>query len=506
MAFESNSFNVAKKYKLPEKEFTVDCNIPVESEVAKIFTVSAGVFVKTKEVLNGNINYAGEIETCVIYMAEDGEVNSTHHSCPFSAKFEDENILESQNVIIRVRVLNYTIKNVDNGTIAIAFELEQAGVVTFNQEVRSIAISDESINTREEDMMVVRIGEQTQSTIITNGVLNVREPIKKLLLCESQVEIKEITPGINFVTVIGEVVSRVLYLTENDRFESSYVFDNFKEEIEIESVTRDSQVEANGFICFNEVKAEVENTESGAKVELTVPVEIYLTSYEEENVKVISDLYSTENETFVVTESFDMTSALPIETVDGKVDGTLVIEDDKPRVDKILFTGGNFVNVTNIEHGDGTITVTGIARTNVVYLNDETNSIQSVELEVPFVLNNRTSFSDDADINAYVVISDVDVVVKKGRELFYDAKIKVVITANKQKIMAVITNANIAERLPEKDYALEVIFGKSGQNSWEIAKQNKIKEEILTRQNPDVIFPLLQDTQLVIYYQNLLKK
>lgn len=505
MAFESNSFNVAKKHQLQEKEFAVECNISVDGEIAKIFTVSAGVFVETKEVLNGSISYSGEIETCVVYMTEDGEVTSTHTSCPFSSKFDDDLILEGQNAIINARVVDYSIQSVAGGMITISFEVEQSGFVVGNQEVKSIATNDETINTKEEDMPVVRIGNYFQTTIISNGNLNTREQVKRLLLCESQVELKEVTPGLNFVTITGEVVSRVLYLTENDKFESAYVFDSFKEEVELEGVTRESKIDANCFVKFGKVKAEVENSENGAKIEINVPVEICLTSYEEDNVKVVTDLYSTENETLVVTESFDMTNILPFETIEGKIDGTLMIDDDKPRVDKILFTGGNFVNITSVERAESSVVVSGIAKTNVVYLNDESGSIQSVEVEVPFVLNERTNLIESAKISAYAVVTDVDVVVKKGRELFYDAKLKVFISGSEDKVMAVITNLNIAEKLPEKDYALEVVFGKTGQSLWDIAKQNKINESLLTKQNPDVIFPLSQDTELVIFYQNLIK-
>lgn len=502
MAFESNNFNVAKKIKLPTSEFNVECNISVDEQISKIFAVSSQAFVDTKEVLAGSVAYSGVIESCVVFMTENGEVGSTHTSCPFTSKFEDPQINADQKVCLRTKVLSYNITNITTTNIAITFTLKQSGFLVGNNEVQSVSTNDEDIPVKEEEIKVIRFAGETTTVFNSNSSLNTREPIKKLLLCESQASIKSAEAGINFVTVSGEVVSRVLYITENDRFESAYVFDTFKQEVELDGVTRESQIEANAFVRYSEVKAVVDNSENGAKIELDVPVELCLMAYDEVEIKVISDLYSTKNEALIATDSFDMTRTLPLEIVDGKIDGTLVIEEENPRVDKILFTGGNLVNVTNSYVDDGILTVEGIAKTNVVYLNDETNSLQSVELEVPFVLNERTGLQNSVDLDVVAVLTDVDVAVKKGRELFYDAKLKVIVYNDKTEVSAVISNVTLNENIAEKDYAMEIVFGKKGQTAWDIAKANKVKESLLTSQNPETIFPLSENTELVLFYQN----
>ena len=502
MAFESNNFNVAKKYKLPRGEFTVDCNIATEGEISKIFTVSADVTIETKEVLAGSVTYTGLIESCVIYLTEEGEVGSVHTSCPFTSKFQDENITVDQKAVIRVNVLNYTIGEISNNNIEITFTLCQNGFVVSNKEIKSISTGDEDIPVRKEDIKVVRFIGETGISICSEGSLTTREPIKKLLLCESQASVKDIETGLNFIAVSGEVVSRLLYLTENDRFESAYVFDSFKEEVELDGVTRESQAEACAFVKYSQVKAVVNNEEKGAKIDISVPVDICVMAYDEVEVDVVADLYSTKNEVQVSTESFDMTKTLPLEIIEGKIEGNLVIEEDSPRVDKLLFSGGNSVNITDVIVENGNVKVEGIAKTNVVYLNDENNSLNSVEVEVPFVLNDRIDIPEGANVYAVAVLSDVDVAVKKGRELFYDAKIRVYLYVDQDVVSAVISDATLKEELPEKDYAMEIVFGKEGQTAWDIAKANKIKESMIINQNPDIVFPLSENAEIVLFYQN----
>lgn len=502
MAFESNNFQVAKKYRLPKGEFTVECSVPVEGEVEKIFTISTDVSVGTNEVLAGSVNYTGVIETCVIYMLEGGEVGSTHTSCPFSSKFEDNSIAVGQKPIIRVRVKDYKVDKVANGNVTITYTLEQMGFVVTNQEVKSITSNDEDVSVKKEDMKVVHLIGDRCSSICADIPLTTREPIKKLLLCECQASVKDVEPGLNYVAVSGEIVSRVLYLTENDKFESAYVFENFREEIEIEGTSRESTAEAFAFVKYSDVKAVVDNDEKGARAQISVPVDICALVYNEVDIEVVADLYSTKNEIGVTTESFSMTKNLPSEVVEGKIEGNLVIEDDKPRVDKILFNGGNSVEILNTYQEDDFVKVEGIARTTVVYLNDEESSLNAVEIEIPFVLSDRTNLPENAEVTTTAVITDVDVVVKKGRELFYDAKVKATITMSDDEVSAVISEATLSDEIPERDYAMEIVFGKEGQTLWDIAKYKKVKESLVATQNPDVEFPLTEDKEIILFYQN----
>lgn len=502
MAFESNNFQVAKKYRLPKGEFTVECSVPVEGEIEKIFTISSDVTVGTNEVLTGSVNYTGDIETCIIYMLEGGEVGSTHTSCPFSSKFEDGNIQAGQRAVIRARVKSYKIGKVGNGSVNITYTLEQMGFVVANKDVQTITSNDEDISLKREDMKVIHMIGDKCASICAEIPMTTREPIKKLLLCESQASVKDVEPGLNYVAVTGEIVTRVLYLTENDKFETAYVFENFREEIEIEGVTRDSSAEAFAFVRYNEVKAVVDNDEKGARVQISVPVDICAIAYNEVDVDVVADLYSTKNELGLTTTSFTMTKNLPSEVVEGKIEGNLVIEDDKPRVDKILFNGGNSVEITSTYQDDDMLKVEGIARTTVVYLNDEESSLNAVEIEIPFVLSDRTALPEGADICTSATITDVDVVVKKGRELFYDAKVKVIVRLNTDEVSAVISDVELRDEIPERDYAMEIVFGKEGQTLWDIAKNKNVKEAQVAEQNPDILFPLSEDKELILFYQN----
>ena len=50
---------------------------------------------------------------------------------------------------------------------------------------------------------------------------------------------------------------------------------------------------------------------------------------------------------------------------------------------------------------------------------------------------------------------------------------------------------------------MELVFAHANQDAWEIAKEAKVKEEMLILQNPEVEFPLQEDKYLILFYQKI---
>ncbi len=500
MTFEENNFNVVKKTKLTKGQFNVECNIAVTC--AKILTATASASVVSSEVLNGNINYAGNIDVKLVYMTEDGEIGTTNSVCPFTSSFVGENIVNGQKALISVKVVETNLESLSSDNIRLVVSLEQSGVLISSNEIHSVQSSASDICSKTEEINVIRfVGEATEN-ITVSSEFSVREQVKKLILTESQVMLKNVESGVNFVSVSGEVITRVLCLTENDKFETGYVYDTFKEEVELEGATRESLVEGYGFVKNDGVRTELEEGDKGVKLNIEVPVLLAVKAYEEATVIVVKDLYSTTNEIKVSTESFDMTTVCPMEIVESKIDGTLTLDENQPRVDKIMFVGGNNVVVSNSYLKDGEIFIEGIASTTVVYLNDELNNLNSVQIDVPFVISDKFNNEIiDGILNVDAVVSDVDVVVKKGREFYYDAKVKACVNYCHDIVSGVISKAETLEAYPEKDYGMELLFAHAGQEAWDIAKEARINEEILILQNPEVVFPLAEDKNLILFYQ-----
>ncbi len=501
MAFESNKFKVVKKKQLERCTFNVECNVESEVEIDKILSVCHTAQASDAEILNGMINYTGYIDLCILYLSVDGEIGTINSSCPFTSKFEDEFVVVGDKVSIVVEVEDYAVESVTSSNIKIACSCVGGGAIICEREVGCIATGDENTCLKEDEVFVNTLVGQAQEVFTVQSDFSIKEPVRKILTSDSCVSVKTVESGVNFVSVSGEVVTRLLYLTENDRFETSYVTENFKEEVELEGVTREAISEATAFIRPSSVKCEVENAEKGVDVKVTIPVQVNVTAYLEKTETVIRDIYSTTCELQVSTSSFDMSKQLPCEMFEEKIDGALTLDEDKPRVDKVMFVGGSNLNVTNAYVKDGEVFVEGVTKTNVVYLNDETSSLNSVVVEVPFVVSDKAEVPNEAKVSVKAVLVDTDVVVKKGREFLFDAKLKINANFDCSQTGAVISSVETAESYGERDCAIELVFAEAGQSAWDIAKAIKVREETVIFQNPELTFPLEKDENVVVYYK-----
>ena len=502
MSFEMKNFNVVRKKRLDKSDFSVECNVELNGEIEKILSVSTRAQVENQEVLGGEINYAGNIDVRVIYLTNDGEVGVTTSTCPFTSRFESPDIAAGDYAIIKVSVVNYQIGAFNMGTLKISCQVQQEAILIENKEFSQIQPTDAHICIKEENVSLQTFVGSTQKNFDVQSEASIKEPIKKFMFADSQVSIKNVDAETNFLTISGEVVTKILYLTQNDKFETTYITEDFKEEVELDGVTPESKIEVFANIRANQVKVDVEEKDKNIKVVITNPVVLKIFAYQEKAESFVKDLYSTTNELQVATESFDMTKEFGAETFDAKIDGTLTLDENKPRVDKLMFVGDSSLNLTNAYIKDGEVFVEGIASTNVVYLNDETNSLNSVVIEVPFVVSDKTKIDcENATVDVSAMLYDVDVVVKKGREFYFDGKIRVNADYDCDVVEAVISSLQEGTPLPEKDSGLEVYFGSEGQTAWDIARDMRVDEDTIFSQNPEITFPLERDENLVIFYQ-----
>ena len=502
MSFETNKFSVVKKKRLEKSTFSVECNVQSDVEIDKILSVCHTATADTAEILNGEINYTGTIDLCILYCTVDGEVGTINSSCPFTSKFSDESIAVGDKVGIEVEVEDYSVENISSTNLKIVCTLQQNAILIKCNDVNKVASGDESMCMKEDEMLVCTLVGEAKETINVESQFSIKEPVKKILSSNSQVAVKTVESGVNFVSVAGEVITRILYLTEKDRFETGYTSENFKEEIELEGVTREAVSEATACIRQHLIQCDINQDDKGLTAKYNIPVEIRVLSYLEKSESVVKDVYCTTNELEVTTDSFEMTKQYQSDFFETKIDGTLTLDDDKPRVDKVMFVGGSNLTITNSYIKNEEVFVEGVAKTNVVYLNDETNSLHSVAMEVPFVVSDKANIAcETAQVMVRATLYDVDVVVKKGREFYFDAKLKVETSYDCDEIGAVISNVNTAGELPEKDCAIELFMAPQGATSWEIAKTAKVKEEVILLQNPELAFPLEKEENIIVFYQ-----
>ena len=68
-------------------------------------------------------------------------------------------------------------------------------------------------------MTIIKYIGSAKTEVTVESEINLRENIKKVLLTQSHSIVRNVDAGAGFVTISGDVITRVLYINENDKFE-----------------------------------------------------------------------------------------------------------------------------------------------------------------------------------------------------------------------------------------------------------------------------------------------
>lgn len=501
MAFEKNKFKVVQKKKLAKSTLYVECNVNTEAEIDKVLSVSYCASVENTETQNGVVNFSGNIDLSLLCQTIDGEVVAVNSVCPFASKLEDDKITAESKVDVDCDIESYNLDLVTASSVKVTCVLQQSGTIVLSKDIETVEPADETICTKRGEIPLCAFIGKNAEQFNVESEISIKEEVVKVVSCESCVSVKEVESGIDFVSVAGEVLSRVVYFTANEKYETVSISEQFKEEVELSGVTRESISLGKACVKNREVRCETENLDKGVSLKITTPVVIKVSACEKKSVEIVQDLYSTKQELAVSTESFEMTRDLGGDYFEAKIDGSLNLDENSPRIDKVLFVAGTNLYLSNFYKQGDEVFIEGIAKANVVYLNDEVGN-RSATIEIPFVVNNKCSADlDDIQITTQATLCDVDIIAKKGRDLYFDARLKIKLDYYADEVSALISNVELGEEEIERDSQIEVIFAKEGMTSWEIAKKNNIREELLVAQNPEVAFPLTKDEKIIVYFQ-----
>ncbi|MDD4815613.1 MAG: DUF3794 domain-containing protein [Clostridia bacterium] len=500
MSFEKSKCNFINKNKLKDEQILLDCatNLDNNGELSKILWINVYPQIDTTEPLTKEVSYSGKAIFEVVYLDSENKIKTAENTVPFLNKFINENILPTSkiNIIPTVVEANY-VENFDKIQALINLEANLYNC----SEIEILNGGDENICIKEEEIMSYNIIKDDCITFNEELSYTINEKYSRILSVSSYPVVKEIIPDKDFFTIQGEVNTVVQYVTadEIEKVNKASFSEPFRREIEVKGLTENSQVEA--FVCIKRDGYKFEIDPETKKVEINAPLNVCFKAFENIVMPYAVDIFSLKNNLEIVTNSYSKSLLLESNYFDKKIEGSTTLSDNEPRIDKMIGFSNGVLKPTNQFVKDNELFLEGIISFDVAYLNDELGYITTIKKEIPYSVFEKCPYTDTNQIYCQSKLCDMEIVSRRGRELFVDAKLKTFVTCSNQVSDAVITDVVLGEQLAPKEHAIEIYFGKTGDNIWDISKELKIQPNIILAQNPSVVLPLEQNENIVIYNQ-----
>ena len=333
-------------------------------DILNTICTSGVVCIYKKEILDEKIRMDGNINTCIMYLADDSQdkVRGISMSLDFSEVISVPNAKEGMTAMVQAKLKSIECKVINGRKIGIKASLEVDIKIYSKEEVEIInnLQNAEGIQMLKEDLRVnslVGIGENkiyTKDNISIDNIDNLAEILKTdLSLVDKDVKI-----SYNKILAKAEARVKIMYLTEDNRvnsIESKIPIVGF---IDIPNVTEENICDLDYEIKNMIIKPNAPE-EHSIYIELEMGVSAFC--YEEKQINLIQDLYSPcENLEFnkkkitTITnkqthkEMKQIREKIEIEGIENKniidVDVCPVIEKQENSRNRILYTGNLEVN------------------------------------------------------------------------------------------------------------------------------------------------------------------
>lgn len=502
MAEINQKISVVNKRVLGESQNNIECKLSAgDQKILGVLSLTPRVEVTGCEALVKEATVSGKIVVDLIYKTEDNEIDSMTSAFAFSTKVEGEGFDPSISCVALASIEDCALDGVNEDEVRFVVTTTTC-VLGYPEQELEIAKSQEDCCVKMSQNSATHLTKASNQKLSDTLCFEIKDKVKKILKVDVQTICKDVQAGNGYVSLNGEDLVDILFVEDDvePKLKSVSFVQPFGEELEVGGVTKDSIVDA--FVCLRNdlLTNTLEQGEDGAKVLINREASVQMFAFEKFEYETVEDVYSLTHTTLVSTNSYEYLAPHRSMFFQNKIDGTLTAGENTPRIDKVLQNTGNSLKVVSSYVEDDEIIIQGTMQTTVLYLNDENSSIESIEVEIPFEVKQRVGEETSGlmlDVNC--AVGGVDVVAKRGKDIFVEAEIKSFVSIYSTKTGAAITQIELQDELPPKTSAMEIYFATEGQTLWDVAKDMVEDIQTLSELNPDLPEVMTGEEKIVCY-------
>lgn len=481
---DKNNVVINKKIFSTSKNFEVtgDIIVPdIKPDIVSIINTNANSYIYKEDMSQGKIRFDGNVDTYIVYLADNGENRSIQTTLNFVESVEDNNIFEGAIVKERVFVEQIEAKVLNERKISIKANLKLSTEVYEKVELEIPSNFDTDNDTQ--------IQKETLEIKSIVGVNRVRTSIKEDISVDSSLQVAEILKTNIEVTNIENKISynkvlakadsniKIIFLTEDGKISTAESKIPIMSFIDIDKVTE--QHICNVEYSIRNMLFKANNPEMHS-INCQIDFEVNCEVYESRTIDVIQDMYGIRNNIEFTKkdvevelnstsreEAVNLTERVSVEDILNIYDVNMM-----PRVVSKNKSGGMYNYECELS-------------LDIFYEADNRNGINVKNIKLPFMMKFDGS---DEDIEFNICKKQFTV---REENVDLDIQISAKQSNNNMKNISIIENVEVKDMEDENDYKMFMYFVKQGDTIWNIAKRFRVSMQEIIKlnglENPDRI-------------------
>lgn len=452
-------------------------------DILNTICTSGVVCIYKKEVLEEKVRIDGNINTYIMYMADDSKdkVRGLTTSLDFSESIQIANCKEGMNCKLNTKLKSIEAKVINGRKVGIKAAIEIEINIYSNEEVEIVnnVQNAEDIQILKEDLKVNSLVGMGDTKIYAKDTVNIDnvDNLAEILKADVAIGEKDVKISYNKILTKSEASIKIMYLTEDNRINNITAKIPVVGFIDIPNVTEDNMCDVD-----YEIKNIVLKPNSAEEHSIYIELEISAaaTVYEEKEINLIQDLYSpSENLTFnkkrittitdkkTIRETKQVREKVNIEGIENR---SIIDVDVVPMIEK----ENQLNNKINYE---GELELRFI-------LSNSDLQVDNRVVKIPFNYTVEEQCGDDnINRNMEMEIANQDFIVQEGGVVNSNIDITMNLNSYRSANMNIIDEIQTDGEREAEDYSILMYIVKKDDTLWKIAKRFGSTVEDIARIN-----------------------
>lgn len=479
-----------------------DCIVPdVKPDIMSIIGTSGILSIYKREISDGKVRIDGSVSVYIMYNGNEGDgssVRSINHVLDFSQIIIIDNAKSEMNDIGTVTIESIDCKMINERKINIKASLNfgvKLSTSTNAEYIDDINVKDlQKKNSKVNVNSVVGIG-NTKTSISENMSINNADNIADILKVNTSILNTETKVSYNKVLIKSDVVVKILYSTEDGRFntsQSTYPVMGF---IDMEGVEEDNIISHNVEIKNCVIK---QNGSQDHSIAVDMEIAMGIVVYSNKELDIINDMYSpSKNLNFSQKKVNVFQNSQTYSGVYSLNQKELLnIGDEK------VYDVDTNVIASDIKVIDNAVLISGNIRFTFIHSTNKMHGLDKKVLATPFEYKMPCDgIKEGAQINLKSDIKNENYNIMPGGEAELKVDVSFTVNSTNMKEIKLIDDVKEDKENTQSPYNMIIYYTKRNDDLWNIAKQYKSTKKEIMKQNNLESEKIQPGTQLFITRQ-----
>lgn len=508
MAFDPEVSVVDTKYKKVlgnvKTQSSILLSVVNDVKIEKVLSVSAVPYVENVVVNQKSVTFEGKVFAKALVKTTENDFVTLYTNNSFSSVFNSEQITPETKVFSCAKT--FAIENIiaSENSINFVCVIGLSVNAILNQEIKYVQNASTAIQ-KNAELEFSNITATLFGNFEIEQEIETPSSISKIVSIDCNAVMDKISAGDDMAVVNGQIFTTMIYLTndEKPKLKTQNYRTEFSEEVLLSGAKMGDRICGCLQIFSTDFDASGELNSSKAVINLKNGFKINIFAERNETVTAVLDAYCPKYEINLTHQSFIRQQVVCKKQVADKVDGSVVLSENGGRIDKVVGTTSAFAIVKDTKIVDDAVQISGTVFCNVIYfLDDENNTINSIQVELPFTsVVECENITEKSVVNSFVCVKEIEARNKKAKEIDVLCDLVFSIVVCDESNMVTLSDITLSDKRKDPEYAMGLYMIDSADDAFAVGKKLLVSPDVIMQQNPELVFPITEPTQILIYRQ-----